>query len=233
MSWSEIAIIALLIVGLGVWIAAASAQRLDRVHRKVVASRLALDSQLLRRSNAAATLAGSSILDPVSSVLLMEMAHAVSGSTDDGDQELVVAVPDLSELVGLHRSEFQRTGPSRTSVIRALDGTLGKDREAGESTLTAVARELFDSEEETKILYEHPESAESLDALSAAWYRVQLARRFHNEAVLQAQRVRANPFVRILRLAGHAAMPATVEFDDALPLALRQISGHAPPSTNV
>ena len=233
MSWSEIAIIALVIIGLGIWVAAANAQRLDRVHRKVVASRLALDAQLLRRSNAAASLAGSSILDPVSSVLLMEMAHAVSGSTDDGDQELVVAVPDLSELVGLHRSEFQRTGPSRTSVIRALDGTLGKDRESGESALTAVARELFESEEETKIFYECSESAASLDALSAAWYRVQLARRFHNEAVLQAQRVRANPFVRVLRLAGHAAMPATVEFDDAWPLALRQVSGHASPATNV
>lgn len=233
MSWSEIAIVAFVIIGLGGWIAAASAQRLDRVHRKVVASRLALDAQLLRRSNAATNLAASSILDPVSSVLLMEMAHSVSGSTDDGDQELVVAVPDLSDLVGLHRSQFQRTGPSRTSVIRALDGTLGKDRETGESALTAVARELFDSEEETRILYECPESQASLDSLSAAWYRVQLARRFHNEAVLQAQRVRANPFVRILRLAGHAAMPSTVEFDDAWPTGLHQVSGYAAPPTNV
>lgn len=233
MTWSEIAIIAFLIIGLGVWIAAASAQRLDRVHRKVVASRLALDAQLLRRSNAAAILGGSAILDPVSSVLLMDTAHAVSGSTHDGDQELVVAVPDLSALVGLHRDGSQRTGPSRTSVVRALDGSLGKDREAGESTLTAVLRELFDSEEETNVLYECPESAAALDALSAAWYRVQLARRFHNEAVLQAQRVRANPFVRILRLAGHAAMPSTVEFDDAWPLGLHQVSGNAASSTIV
>lgn len=225
MIWSEIAIVAFLILGLGLWIVLASAQRLDRVHRKVVASRLALDAQLLRRSNVAGAVGASGMLDPVSSVLLIESAHAVGTSEADGDQELIVAVPDLEELVGLHRDEAQRAGPSRTSVIQALDGTLGKDREAGESTLTAVVRQLLDSEEEARLLYQDPEQKELLNQLSGAWYRVQLARRFHNEAVLQAQRVRGNPFVRLFRIAGRAAMPATVEFDDAWPTGLRQVSG--------
>lgn len=225
MTWSEIAIIAIIILGLGLWIVLATAQRLDRVHRKVVASRLALDAQLLRRSNVAGAVAASGMLDPVSSVLLIESAHAVGTSDADGDQELIVAVPDLEELVGRHRDEAQRDGPSRISVIQALDGTLGKDREAGESTLTAVVRELLDSEEEARPLYQNSEHEELLNQLSAAWYRVQLARRFHNEAVLQAQRVRANPCVRVFRIAGRAAMPATVEFDDSWPVGLRQVSG--------
>lgn len=227
MIWSEIAIVVLLILALGTWIVLASAQRLDRVHRKVVASRLALDAQLLRRSQVAGEMAVQGILDPVSSVLLMETAHAVSSSRADGDQELVVAVPDLEELVGLHRDEVQRQGPSRGSVLQALDGSLGSERESGESSLTAVLRELFDSEEEAAVLYQDPEVAAQLDGLSAAWYRVQLARRFHNEAVLQAQRVRANPCVRFFRIAGRAAMPATVEFDDAWPAGLHQVSGHS------
>jgi len=59
-------------------------------------------------------------------------------------------------------------------------------------------------------------------ALAAAWYRVQLARRFHNEAVAQAQRVRRKLLVRLLRLHGHAPMPRTVEIDDERPPALER-----------
>ena len=61
---------------------------------------------------------------------------------------------------------------------------------------------------------------ELLGTLSAAWYRAQLARRFHNEAVAQAERVRRKWWVRLFHLAGHAPMPATVELDDAAPDAL-------------
>ena len=47
--------------------------------------------------------------------------------------------------------------------------------------------------------------------------RVQLARRFHNDAVTDVRRVRRKTVVRLFRLAGHADLPATVEFDDELP----------------
>ena len=50
--------------------------------------------------------------------------------------------------------------------------------------------------------------------------RVELARRFHNEAVAQAQRVRRKRVVRWARLAGHAAWPVTVEIDDGTPSGL-------------
>ena len=68
-----------------------------------------------------------------------------------------------------------------------------------------------------------PGGVEVLGALAAAWYRVQLARRFHNEAVAQTQRVRRKVVVRVLRLHGHAAMPQTVEIDDAWPESLQRI----------
>ncbi|NAZ87489.1 hypothetical protein GTR00_15500, partial [Kineococcus sp. T90] len=47
-----------------------------------------------------------------------------------------------------------------------------------------------------------------------AAHRVGLARRFHNDAVVQARRLRAKRLVRWARLAGHARLPETADFDD-------------------
>jgi hypothetical protein len=63
-------------------------------------------------------------------------------------------------------------------------------------------------------------SADTLLALAQACERVQLARRFHNDAVAQAQRVRRKRVVRWARLAGTAAYPVMFEIDDSLPAAL-------------
>lgn len=58
---------------------------------------------------------------------------------------------------------------------------------------------------------------QALERLRAAVHRVQLARRFHNEAVVDVRRVRRKRVVRWVRLAGHAQLSRTVEFDDELP----------------
>jgi len=221
MSWSEIVIVVMCVLAVGLAIAVNSARRLDRLHRKVVASRLALDSQLLRRAHAASELAASGVLDPVSTVLLADSAASVLGTPADGEHELVIAMPDLSELVQAHRDAVRDEVP-RLAVNQALSGTLGVGREARESGLTAVVDEILGDFDATTELYQDEETAALLAALSSSWYRVQLARRFHNESVLQAQRVRAKPLIRIFRIAGHAAMPATVEFDDGWPAGLRQ-----------
>jgi hypothetical protein len=62
----------------------------------------------------------------------------------------------------------------------------------------------------------------ALGRVRAAALRVQLARRFHNDAVKDVQRVRRKAVVRWFRLAGHAELPQTIEFDDELPAALRE-----------
>ncbi|WP_435300178.1 hypothetical protein [Timonella sp. A28] len=224
MHWSETAIIIIAVVAVSLWIAISSAQRLDRLHRKVVSSRLALDAQLLRRAHAAEELASSGVLDPASSVVLADAAKAVNASNDDGDTELVVAMPDLSELVIAHRLNSGNNTVSKIAVMQALDGTLGGDREVSESALTAVVESILDDADFTQELYSCPETEAYLNALSHAWYRVQLARRFHNESVLQAQRVRSHPLVRFFRIAGRAPMPQTVEFDDAWPTGLRLVT---------
>ena len=62
-----------------------------------------------------------------------------------------------------------------------------------------------------------------LDELSAAWYRLQLARRFHNDAVALTRSARRAPLVRLLRLAGSAPEPVTFELDDEWPEGLRHV----------
>lgn len=222
MTWSEIAVVVgvlLAVVVVSVW---QSASRLDRLHRKVVASRIALDAQLVRRAAAANELAASGELDPVSSLLVADAAFATSGESaeDTGARELLVAVPDLAAVVG-------RGKVPGAAIGQALGAGLGDGRERAESNLTAVLREALEDTDEVAELRSSPVGAQQLDALASAWYRVQLARRFHNEAVAQTQRVRRKPLIRLLRLAGNAAMPQTVELDDTWPSALGHPGDHA------
>lgn len=62
--------------------------------------------------------------------------------------------------------------------------------------------------------------AEVLERLASASNRVQLARRFHNQAVTDVQRIRRKRVVRWFRLAGRAELPQTFEMNDELPVAL-------------
>lgn len=195
MTWSEMALVALAAVAIGLVFAWQGASRLDRLHRKVAASRIALDAQLLRRASAAVELATSGALDPASAVLVADAAYTAS---------------DAGAV----------TSPA---AALKMDG-LGADRERAESGLTATLRETLGAPETVRDLRAGP-SAEVMAGLAAAWYRVTLARRFHNEAVAQTRRVRRLWYVRLFYLAGRAPMPRTVEFDDALPHGLEPNGG--------
>lgn len=58
---------------------------------------------------------------------------------------------------------------------------------------------------------------ELLDELRQVCRRLQLARRFHNDAVRATTALRAHRMVRWLRLAGHAPPPQPIDFDDSIP----------------
>ncbi|MET3974533.1 hypothetical protein [Cellulosimicrobium sp. TH-20] len=202
MTWSEIAVLVLVVAALAAWLLWVAASRLDRLHRKVMASRLALDAQLVRRASAAVDLAASGELDPASSVLVAEAAHAVLD--DDADaRRLGEQVPGL----------VPPDGPRP----RRLLGGMAESRALAESDLTATLRSALEDADDLAEVRSVPAGDELLATLSAAWYRAQLARRFHNEAVAQALRVRSKWWVRLFHLAGHAPMPVTVELDDAAP----------------
>ncbi|UZN05121.1 hypothetical protein [Cellulomonas sp. S1-8] len=182
------------------WLVWVRASRLDRLHRKVGASRAVVDAQLVRRGTVAAELATSGLLDPASAVVVGEAAWASLTASGPGDLPTGLLPADLRELLG-------------ASSATPWHG----DRGQVESELTAALREILDDAEEVTALAADEVGGPLLDALAAAWYRVQLARRFHNEAVAQTLRVRRGGLVRLLRLAGHAPEPRTLELDDAWP----------------
>jgi len=154
-----------------------TANRVDRLHARVDASRAALDAQLVRRSATALELASSGLLDPATALLLAESAHCARKAT-------------------------------------------AEEREPAESALSRTLRAALDSPGEVSDLRSEEVGRELVNELLAAAQRVQMARRFHNDAVQATRTLRRSPLIRYLRLAGHAALPSGFEIDDAPPAAL-------------
>jgi hypothetical protein len=188
MTWSWFVVA--LVVGLALaWYLSFSASRLDRLHHRVEGARAALDAQLVRRAEAAIELATSGRLDPASALLL---AGAAGDALAAGERE----------------------GPG--------EGAHTPEREQAESDLTAALTAALDDHAVTPLGPLGPAEvrgagAETLVRLASAGNRVQLARRFHNQAVTDARRVRRKRVVRWFRLAGRAELPQTFEMDDELP----------------
>lgn len=211
MTWSEVVVVALVVAVLLLWSVWVAASRLDRLHRKVAASRSALDNQLVRRASVAAELASTGLLDPASSVLVADSAWSALTVGGYGESDLIAAVPDLA-------SAARQAAPAAVRGEGASPVPPGApDRESAESELSRTLRIALDDPSAVTAVASEPLGSELVDALTASWYRVQLARRFHNEAVAQAQRMRRTVLVRVLRLHGHAPMPRTVEIDDGWP----------------
>jgi hypothetical protein len=174
------------------WYLSYSAARLDRLHSRVEGALSALDAQLVRRAEATLELANSGALDPASALMLAAAA---------------------SESIEAHNE--------RAVEHDLLEGQHFAGREVLESDLSlalqaALSRALLD-----QIRGEQGPGLAALERVEAAGVRVQLARRFHNDAVKDVQRVRRKRAVRLFRLAGHADLPRTVEFEDELPSSLR------------
>jgi hypothetical protein len=194
-----------LLFGWWVWVATS---RMDRLHRKVAASRVALDHQLVRRAMVSAEIASSELMDPVSSVLVADAAWSALASAGGDSPAMVAVPPDLAALV-------DAAAPSGTVDDNVTERYAS--REEVESELSRTLRAALGAPRDADRMRALPAGPELLDELAGAWYRVQLARRFHNEAVTQARRVRRKTLVRALRIAGHAPMPETFEIDDSWP----------------
>jgi hypothetical protein len=96
-----------------------------------------------------------------------------------------------------------------------------RERAAVESDLTDALELALSGEAVSHVRGCGDYACDALDRVRAAGQRVQLARRFHNDAVTAVRRVRRKYVVTAFRLAGHAALPKTVEFADDLPGSLR------------
>ena len=181
----------ILLIGVA-WYLSYSAARLDRLHAKVEGAMSALDAQLVRRAEAALELANSGALDPASALLVADAAtESIERTTEQ---------PVTDDL---------------------LDGQHFGGREDVESDLSAALRAALTEPVVTDLRDGDDELAEeALDRIGASGLRVQLARRFHNDATREVRRVRDKHVVRVFRLAGHAALPEPVSFDDELPSGL-------------
>lgn len=92
-------------------------------------------------------------------------------------------------------------------------------RSEAESALTQALEATFDDEEVQEVR-EAPGGAPLLEELAASARRVQLSRRFLNDAVRACSQLRHQRTVRAFRLAGHTPWPQAVELDDSIPPAL-------------
>lgn len=180
--------LAVALLSLIAWRLSYTAARLDRLHGRVEGTLSALDGQLVRRAEASLDLARSGSLDPGSALLL---GGAAAASLEVADEEVVT-------------SEVREHGVSA-------------ERGAVESQLTDALTEILTPQTVTEIHQQGGVGADALDMVHRAGQRVELSRRFHNDAVRDVRLVRGTLLVRWFRLAGHTAMPRSVEFNDVLP----------------
>ena len=199
MTGTTTALVVLLLVSVVAWFLASFATRLNRLHHRVEGAAAALDNQLLRRATAARQLAASGLLDPASSLLV---AGAAADAVSAGEEAA------------------RRYAENPEGLALARDDAAA--REAAESDLTRALRATLAEPEVMQALSRDPLGQALLADLGAACHRAALARRFHNDAVSQAQRVRAKPLVRVSRLAGRAPVPQTFEMDDEPPALLER-----------
>jgi hypothetical protein len=89
-------------------------------------------------------------------------------------------------------------------------------REMPESDLTRALRAVFSQPDFMALLAGREGAEELLGELESASHQVFLARKFYNDAVAATLVARRRWLVRILRLAGRAAMPEFFEIDDSL-----------------
>jgi hypothetical protein len=184
--WWILALGVLLVASMGLYLSS-TAGRLDRLHRRIDTSRLSLEAHLLRRSSIALELAASGVLDPASSMLIADAAHAARTACD---------------------SDHTSRALAESALTAALVAALGDSQDVAEARQTELGADL-------------------LDELSAACLRVELARRFLNDAVRACRQLRSQRAVRWFSLAGHTALPATWEMDDSIPPGLRIPSSRA------
>lgn len=92
-------------------------------------------------------------------------------------------------------------------------------RAQAESALTQALEATFDDEEVEEV-EQAPGGVELIEELAASARRVQLSRRFLNDAVRACTQLRNQRMVRTFRLAGHTPWPQAVDLDDSVPTAL-------------
>jgi len=159
-----------------------------------------------------------------SAARLDRLHHRVEGARGVLDGQLLRRATAASELAasGLldPATSVLLAGAAAEAVGAGDDPDGGLDhqrREVAESDLSRALRAALEDPAVPAELAGDPFGAPLLSGLDVAGQRVRMARRFHNDAVAQARRVRAKRVVRWARLAGRAPLPESFEMDDDPP----------------
>ena len=111
----------------------------------------------------------------------------------------------LPDFDGTQRARFAATAQH---ALEFTESSQDEGREAVENTVGRMLAELADHSDGLR-----PETVAELREAAA---RVQVARRFFNDAVRDTRSVRSRRMPRLLRLAGHRAMPEFFDIDDEI-----------------
>lgn len=121
-AWIVLGVVsAVLLVFLGLYLSM-TAGRLDRLHRRIDLSRVALDAHLLRRSGVALEVAAVGVLDPASSVLVAEAAHEARTAADRPAADHAMAESDLTAalVAAIDEDEVAALGPEAGALVGEL-----------------------------------------------------------------------------------------------------------------
>jgi hypothetical protein len=109
---------------------------LDRLHHRVESARASLETELARRAALVAELAGTGILDPASSLLLLDAAHRARTAPVSPDSSDSSDSPDSPDSSDSSDSWDEEREQRESALTRAINAT-GTDVEpwAGELSL--------------------------------------------------------------------------------------------------
>jgi hypothetical protein len=148
---------------------------------------------------------------------LDRLHHRVEGTRSALDAQLVrraEAAVELATSGALDPASGLLVAGAAAEALAVGDS--GTGREQAESDLSHALQATL-SADVVQELSADAMGGLLLRGLVEACHRVQLARRFHNDAVTTAIRVRGKRISRWARLAGRAPLPRTFEMDDDLP----------------
>lgn len=178
------------------------ARRLDLLHRRVMASRLAIGRGLVKRAAEALQLSETNLLAPETAEQLKNSARRCLEAADDpltSDKlglVLPVAVRDIKE----DKETQERPRADRYLLESELSKSLRE-------SLQKPQREVIEKDPLGKVLLE------DIDATS---YRLRVLRTMHNQDVAQIIMLRRKWATRAFHLAGRAAVPEYIDYDDGI-----------------
>jgi hypothetical protein len=126
---------------------------------------------------------------------------------------------DVSELVVASGLIDPASGLLIDDAVAAVDSVATDDdaaRALAESNLTAVLDAVFADPIDVDAIV-HESGGEVVQRLADQCRRVEIGRRFYNDAVFATTQMRQRPVVRWFRLQGTAALPTPFEMNDEMP----------------